>query len=298
MVVGATGNLGYSICRRLRAKGIPVRALVRPGNPREADLAALGADTVTGDLKDPASLAAACSGTECVIAAASAMRSRRKDDNLQSVDLDGHLSLVREARRAGVRHFVYVSVSSETHPRAVLVRYKRRVERAVRESGMPWTVLQPAVFMETWFGPDAGWDIERGRVRIVGAGSARFNPVSLHDVAEFAALCAERPDTQRRVIPIGGPDTVREEDVVGMFEEALGRKLEVRRIPVGVAEIASVVLRPINPVLSSGLAIASGLSRGGIINMALVLAEFPVELTPLAEFVYRRAGRASSQTAT
>jgi uncharacterized protein YbjT (DUF2867 family) len=289
LVVGATGALGFEICSRLRASGISVRALARPGSSRESDLAALGAEIVYGDLKDPASLAAACSGVHHVISTASAMKSRGKGDNLDSVDLYGHLSLVNAARTAGVRHFVYISVSAEANPRAVLVRYKRRVERAVRESGMEWTVLQPARFMETWFSPAAGWDIGKGRVRIVGSGTEQSNSVSLHDVAVFTALTASRPDTERRVIPIGGPDVVSANDAVRIFEETLERKLEVRHVPAGVVEIAGTILRPINPVVSSMLALAAGNSRGEVINMSLVLAEFPVELTSLREFVRRLA---------
>lgn len=297
LVVGATGALGFEVCARLRAGGNAVRALVRPGSSRESELAALGAEIFYGDLKDPAGLAAACSAVERVISTATAMASRGKwgkGDNLASVDLVGHFSLVNAARRAGTRHFIYVSVSSEANPKAVLVRYKRRVERAVRESGMEWTVLQPARFMETCFSPAVGWDIDKGRVRIVGPGTERFNPVSLHDVAEFAALTAARPDAERRVIPIGGPDVLSANDAVRIFEETFERKLEIRHLPAAVFEIAGVLLRPINPILSSTLALAAGNSRGEVINMSLVLAEFPVELTSLREFARRLAGPATS----
>jgi len=188
LVVGATGALGGEICARLRADGVPVRALVRSGSPLEPDIVDLGVEPVSGDLTDPPSLEAACSYVRCVVSTASAMSSRREGDSLKKVDLTGHNSLVRAAKAAGVEHFVYTSISSEANPRAVLVQYKRRVERVVRESGMTWTVLQPAAFMETMFKPSSGWEIDQGRVRIVGPGTATFNPVSRDDVAEFAAL--------------------------------------------------------------------------------------------------------------
>ncbi len=66
LVVGATGELGGEICARLRSKGVPVRALVRPGSPREPDLTNLDVESVNGDLTDPPSLEAACSGVRCV----------------------------------------------------------------------------------------------------------------------------------------------------------------------------------------------------------------------------------------
>lgn len=62
LIAGATGMVGSEICRLLKAQGKPVRALVRKSSAPEkvAALRALGAEIVVGDLKDPASLAAAC----------------------------------------------------------------------------------------------------------------------------------------------------------------------------------------------------------------------------------------------
>ena len=61
LVVGATGALGRPVVQGLRARGVEVRALNR--HPEQAaNLAALGAEVVAGDLTDPASLARACDG--------------------------------------------------------------------------------------------------------------------------------------------------------------------------------------------------------------------------------------------
>jgi uncharacterized protein YbjT (DUF2867 family) len=287
LVVGSTGSLGFEICRQLRAKDLPVRALVRLGALREGELHVLGAEIAYGDLKDPPSLEAACRGINSVITTANSMTSRQKGDSLQSVDRDGHLALLKAAQTCGVQHIVYTSISSEASPRADLVRVKRQIERAVRESGMPWTILQPAAFMETWFSPMAGWKIDEGRVRIVGSGTATFNPVSLVDVASYAVLGATRSDLRRRVISIGGPDVISPLGAVRVFEEVSGRKLEVKHIPAGLFTAASVILRPFNPALSSVLALAAGATQGDVIDMALLLSEFPVTMTSLREFAQR-----------
>jgi NADH dehydrogenase len=200
------------------------------------------------------------------------------------VDLSGHVSLVRAAQAAGVEHFVYTSISSEATPHAVLVRYKRRVERVIRESGMAWTVLQPAAFMETMFKPSAGWDIDQGRVQIVGRGTARFNPVSRDDVAEFATLCVVREDLQRRVIPVGGPDVVTALEVVALFEELSGRQMTVKHLSAARCGLTARILRPFKPVLSSIYALAAGNARDNVIDMALVLSEIPVGLTTIRQF--------------
>jgi len=70
LVVGSTGLVGGMIIRRLLEQRTDVRILVRPGSDYQP-LVEAGAQPVEGDLKNPASLAAACAGVETVITTAS-----------------------------------------------------------------------------------------------------------------------------------------------------------------------------------------------------------------------------------
>ena len=170
LVVGATGLLGSEICRRLRARNLPVRGLVRAGSPGEAALRAMGVEICTGDLRRRADVAAACHGARAVISTATAMGSKDKSLTLRAIDRDAQLQLVEFATAAGVSQFVYVSITPNLKPTAPLLRYKREVERAVMASGMRWTILQPSVFMEVWLSSLLGWDINAGKAMIFGAG--------------------------------------------------------------------------------------------------------------------------------
>ena len=75
LVVGSTGMVGSEICHILASKGLPFRALVREtSDPAKVErLKGYGAELVQGDLRDPASLAAACKGVDQVICTVSAM---------------------------------------------------------------------------------------------------------------------------------------------------------------------------------------------------------------------------------
>ena len=79
--------LGGAIVRRLLEQGDKVRALVRDDAGARA-LSEAGADTARGDLKDPASLAAACEGIPAVITTANSA-GRGGEDNVETVDLEG-----------------------------------------------------------------------------------------------------------------------------------------------------------------------------------------------------------------
>lgn len=63
LVVGATGDLGRLITERLLDRGMEVQILQRDGSSADP-LVAAGAKAVSGDLKDPDSLRAACAGVD------------------------------------------------------------------------------------------------------------------------------------------------------------------------------------------------------------------------------------------
>ena len=102
LVVGATGLVGGQICRLLVERGERVRGLVRPSSDpaRVEELQALGIETVPGDLKDPASLRAACAGVSTVLSTATSTISRGDGDSIETVDRQGQLSLVGSGQPA------------------------------------------------------------------------------------------------------------------------------------------------------------------------------------------------------
>ena len=159
LVVGATGLVGQEICRQLRDAGRSVRALVRrTSDPvKRAGLDKLGVELIEGDLKDPASLARACAGVQSVVSTASSTLSRQAGDSIESVDQEGQLSLVEAARNAGVEHFVFVSFRDNPRIQFPLTIAKRAAERALKGSGMAYTILQASYFMEVWLTPALGF---------------------------------------------------------------------------------------------------------------------------------------------
>jgi NADH dehydrogenase len=287
LVVGATGLVGTEVCRRLRERGLPVRALVRPGSARETTVAGLGAEIAHGDVKDAASLEAACRDVATVVSTATSTRSRRGGHSLESVDRTGQLVLLDAARRAGVRRFVYVSLSPNLPANNPLVRYKHEVEAAVRSSGLAWTVLQPSCFMEIWFGPAIGWDVAGGKARVFGPGTAPVSFISALDVAEFARLAATRPELQGRALPLGGPAPVSPLAAVGIFEEATGRRFKVQRVPVPVIKTMSLLLRPFDPITSSLMSLGAAVAKGDAIDMTPVQREFPMKLVSVRDYARR-----------
>ena len=107
LVMGATGALGRPVVRRLRERGVAVRAACRHPD-RASDLAALGAEVIGADLTDAASLGRACNGVQRVLCAAHGMLGRGRWVS-ERVDDAGHRALFAAARTARVERLVYTS---------------------------------------------------------------------------------------------------------------------------------------------------------------------------------------------
>ena len=131
LVTGATGNVGGELARALSAAGEPVRALVRSDPP--AGAVPVGVDVWRGDLTDPSTL-------------------RGVWDGISGVFLlpgyDETPALLRDARAAGVQRVVLLSGGSagSGDMSNAATAYMVRSESAVRDSGLPWTILRPAAF--------------------------------------------------------------------------------------------------------------------------------------------------------
>ncbi len=286
LVVGATGILGTEVCRQLRQAGKPVRAFVRHGSPREPALRDLGVTIVNGDLASRVALEEACQDVSTIISTATAMASTEKGNSLRAVDRDGQLHLVEVAKAKGVGHFIFVSLSPNLKETASLVRYKREVARAIRVSGMRWTILQPSVFMEIWLSKMLGWDFEQARAMIFGSGDGAVSYISLNDVARYCVLAVDDRRMWNVEIPLGGPADLSPNEVVKIFEQVSGRKYTAKKAPAPLLALLSPVVAMIDDRKGSGMSLGAQCSRGDSVTSA-IQKELGLKLTSVREYAER-----------
>ena len=294
LVVGATGTLGGRITRGLLAAGEEVRILVRQDSP-STELAQIelatpaealikaGAQPVLGDLRDAASLEAACAGVNTVFTTATATK-REATDTIEAVDLQGTLSLIDAARHQGVGRFVYTSVygSEFEHPNP-LYHIKATCEARLAESGMAYVILQPNFFMEVWVGMIVGIPLQAGQpITLVGKGDHCHAFVAEADVADFALAVRNDPAATGTRLVIGGPAAHSWTEVVEIVGEAMGRALPINYVTPG-SEI------PLVPTLAGAL-LAGTETYESPIDMEETAARYGVELTSLKEFAQATFG--------
>lgn len=292
LIVGATGRLGGEICRQLAAKGKPVRALVRATSD-PAKVAALrdcGAEIVQGDLRDRASLDAACRGVTAVISTVSSMpvSYQPEENDIESVDLKGVKALIDAAQAAGVQRLIYTSFSGNLDLDFPLANAKRAVEQYLKESGLVYTILRPSYFMEAWLSPAVGFDYPNAKARIYGAGERPLSFISLFDVVQFAVASLDNPAARCATLELGGPEALSPLQAVQIFEEVGGRSFEVEHVPEEA--LAAQQRAATDAMQQSFSALMRCCAQGDPIEMGETLKAFPIQLTSVRDYAQRVLG--------
>jgi uncharacterized protein YbjT (DUF2867 family) len=285
LIVGATGMVGGEICRLLRAAGKPVKALVRPSSDpaKVENLKGLGAQIVQGDLRDAASLKAACQGVQAVITTASSMPFAYQpgENTPLTTDQEGSLNLIAAAKEAGVEQFVYTSfpIMDASFP---LQEAKRAVEHALKGSGLTFTILQPTYFTEVWLSPAVGFDFPNRKASLYGSGENPISWISFLDVAQFAVVCLGSPAASNVTLKLGGLEAISPLGVVKIFEKAGGKPFEVSLVPVEalLAQLAGAT----DPMQKSFVGLMASYASTQAIDMKAVLKTFPLKLKTVEDY--------------
>jgi uncharacterized protein YbjT (DUF2867 family) len=245
LVVGATGQLGGVIARRLIRSGATVRALAR----NAAKLAALAPDAELAavDLRDLLKLTEACRGVEQIVATAN--NNMGKGPNSPSrIDLSGYQNLCAAARNTGVRRLIYVSYRGVAQDAPVdIFRIKWYIEDAIRRSGVPHVMLRPSAFMEIWIDELLVKSIREKRVSLIfGDGTAVANYIAVDDVAEFAVKILSRDEVVNEAVEAGGPSNMSQNDLATLVERRLNAPGKRRHMPVPLLRLLPPIVRPFN----------------------------------------------------
>jgi uncharacterized protein YbjT (DUF2867 family) len=277
LVVGATGELGSLVVRRLREEGHAVRAMVR--DPRAAeDLAATGATLVTADLRRPDTLDAALRGVRAVVATANVVAPAARADTSSALD-EGYRQLVTRADRLGVHRFVYSSIPvNDLDGVLPVARTKRRVEALLARSALSYASLRLGPFTEIWLGlvgsslplrgeqrsllarryrflrafrGVTGQLVERHGLMVVpGPPSRRHAFISVHDVARVMAAAVDE-EAVSGAVDVGGPEVLSWADIAAVFADVLDRPVRVVSVPARAFAVAQRGLAPVAPAASN-----------------------------------------------
>jgi uncharacterized protein YbjT (DUF2867 family) len=218
LVTGATGNTGRPLVDALIRRGTPVRAMVRS----EGDRSRLpeGAEIAVADFDDPASLAAALTGTSRAYLVTPSSE-QAEAQQLRFADL---------AVQAGLRHLVKLSQLAAAPDSPVrFLRYHAAVEQHVRDLGIGYTFLRPNLFFQgllAFARPIAA----EGRF-FAPIGDAAVSAVDVRDIADVAAAALSEPGHEGATYTLTGPAAVTHAQIAAALTAATGHEITFTDAP-------------------------------------------------------------------
>ncbi|MCO8270682.1 SDR family oxidoreductase [Actinoplanes sp. TRM 88003] len=206
LVAGGHGQIALRLLKILAASGHTARGLIRKPE-QAADLQAVGAVPVIGDLENDPTLSPYVKGADAVVFAAGAgpgSGPARK----RTVDLGGAVKLADAAVEQGVRRYVMISSIGAHDPAAggdtmgPYLAAKGEADAYVTAlEALDWTIVRPGSLTD-----EPGTGLVTVRREMGGRG-----PVPRDDVAAVVATCLTTPATVGVTFELfGGSDPIDE----------------------------------------------------------------------------------------
>lgn len=221
LVTGGTGVVGKAAVDRLLAAGHTVRLLSRHAED-DARQWPEGVEPRTGDVSTDEGVMGAADGCDAVLHIVGIVAENPPQVTFQAVNVDGTRRMAREAKRAGVRRFVYVSSLGAEGGQSGYHQSKFAAEQTVREEDPPaWLILRPG----NVYGPgDEVISLLLKMVRtlpaipLVGLGNQPFQPVWHEDLGEALARAATSAVPAREVLDLAGPQVTNTQEILERLE--------------------------------------------------------------------------------
>ncbi|MCJ8164000.1 SDR family oxidoreductase [Pontibacter sp. E15-1] len=231
LVTGATGTVGKETVIQLSlANNARVRAGVHSIIKGENLKRLPGVEVVEMDFKDPESLHAAFTHADKLFLITP----------FAAEQFEMARTLVDEAKNAGVKHIVKLSVlGAEEEPGIHLGRWHREIEEYIEQSGIPYTFLRPGPFMQNYANFETENIQSEGRF-YQPTGNGKVSCIDVRDIAAVAVEVLTGPGHEGKAYNLTGPEALSNQEVAEIFSEVTGKKVEFVDVPESAAKDAMV----------------------------------------------------------
>lgn len=220
LVTGASGKTGLAVVAGLSATGVAVRALVHRGQTIDRLVAAGAAEAEVGDLLDAEDVLRATRGVQAVY---------HIPPNFHAQEQLIGQRVIQAAQRNQVQRFVYHSVLHPHIPDMPHHWKKLGVETALMESGLTWTILQPASYMQNVLAylPEVK---ESGKYQVPYPPETTLSLVDLRDVASVASRAVLGSGLDYGIYELCGPENLTQQEIGDQLARALGQPVQAEAL--------------------------------------------------------------------
>lgn len=226
LITGAAGKTGLAILGKLvEAKGdshdiVNIRAMVRRSEQIATVKSSGATDVTVGDVRNPQDVARALAGVETVYHIC---------PNMQPDEVAIARTLVKAAKAVGVKRIVYHSV---LHPQTQEMPHhwnKLQVEEMLFTSGIGYTILQPAAYMQNVL---ANWQeiMQQGIYRVPYQPETVLGMVNLDDVAEVAAKVLKEPTHDGAIYELATNERLTQHECAQVLAKVLRQPVQAMAV--------------------------------------------------------------------
>ena len=211
LITGASGTVGSEVVKALGARGAPTRAAYRT---RPQNVPA-GVESVALDYDRPETIRPALEGVQTLFLLSNTVAPEKR--------------VVDEARRAGVRRIVKLSVLRAEDEGFVFGRWHRAVEKYIEASGLAWTFLRPNAFMQNVVNYMAPTIRDQSAIYASAADGA-VSGVDARDVGAVGAAALMESGHEGRAYDLTGPAALTYKQIAEILSGVLDRP--IRYVPI------------------------------------------------------------------
>jgi len=282
LVYGANSAQGIPVVHRLMKEGYQVRAFVRDRHKAKS-LFPENVEIVSGSLEDKSSLQKANAEIDRVFLV---LPLEYRFD----VAVNQGINAIAAARDAGVKLIVFntsTNIPSEITD-VPAFEIKRTIANHIHQSGIPYIILRPPLYMDNFAAP---WSIpsivHQSVVAYPLPNEVKISWISLNDAAAFAVSALSQPELAGSTFDIGGIEALSGDDIAERFTRALSRPFTYQQIPIDAFEdgLNQAFGEPAGTEIAKIYRWRAANPEEGKVEMNPLLQTLPVELTTFYQWI-------------
>jgi len=243
ILFGATGNLGKEIAKEIIKQGYDLTVVVR----NEAKARSLNHITTNyriADICNKETLKDICKGHEIVVSALgkSVSPNDKSKQSFREVDLNANSNILEEAKKSGIKKFVYVSAfHSEKYLHLEYFKVHHEFTERLKNSGIDYSIIKPPAIFCAFI--DMMEMAKKGQLVNIGSGDKKTNPIYEGDLAK---ICINAINEKNKTIEAGGKIIYTRKQLNEIVQNEIDKSKRIKTVPLGIIKLTLPLMKIFN----------------------------------------------------
>lgn len=243
ILFGATGNLGKEIAKQLIKQEYDLTVVVR-NETKAKSLSGLTAKCIIADVCNQATLEGILDNQEIVISALgkSVSPNDTSKPTFKDVDYAGNVNILNEAKKAGVKKFVYVSAfHSEKYLHLEYFKVHHDFSELLKKSGIDYSIVKPPAIFSAFI--DMIELAKKGRLVNIGIGDKKTNPIYEGDLAKVTVDSIRQSNS---TIEVGGKTIYTRKQLNEIVQNQVDNRKKIRTVPIELFKLTLPLIKMVS----------------------------------------------------